>query len=116
MKKIIALFAIASIIVSCSNSKPVSPKVKHHIDTAKVQVVYKLQNWRIDSAVRIIKDTFRLEKIVDSARGQAKMEWRRDTLYYIPIVTDTLKKEVKWFGVPPYAAQEVTVRPLTNKY
>ena len=108
---IIVLTVIA--LYSCTNQRDDKQPFKPALDTSKVQVVYKLGEWRLDSAFRVVKDTFMLSSI-DSSQGAAKMEWKKDTVYFIPVVTDTASRQVRWFAVPPLAAQEVKVRPIAN--
>jgi hypothetical protein len=85
-----------------------------HSDTTKVQAIFKVGHYQLDSVFKVSKDTFTIQSI-DSATGVAKLEKRKFVLYYVPIVVDTLKKQVQWFGYPAEFVQEVHVRPIIGK-
>ncbi len=104
--------ALLAIILLASCHAPKTSGVKGKPDTTRVEVFYRLgKSARLDSSFRIIKDTFRLSGI-DTTAGQADMSWVKDTTYFIPVVTDTAKKEIKWYGVLPAFVTEIHCKPL----
>lgn len=110
MKVVFATLII--LLFSCKTgtvSKPFTP----NRDTDIVVAVFKIKGqWKMDSAFRIIKDTLK-PGVFDSANGTAKLEQMKDTVYYVPIVTDTLKREVKFVGVSPMGVREVqNLKPI----
>jgi hypothetical protein len=112
----IALFACNAQTTSKDNFKTDSTgySKQSHADTVKVQAIFKVGQWQMDSVFRVTRDTFTLVSI-DSLTGTAKLERRKFTLYYVPILVDTLKKQIQWFGYTPEFVQEVHVRPIIGK-
>lgn len=106
------LISAAFLFFSCYSKDKSTNVKKSKSDTTKVLAVFKVGNkWNIDTSFRITKDTFKLSKI-DTAQQSAKMVWQKDTVYFIPLVTDTVNKKINWYGVPPAYVQEVNVTPL----
>jgi hypothetical protein len=113
----VALFSCNTENVSNQKTKTNSDSAGYsqgHSDTTKVQAIFKVGHFQLDSVFKVSKDTFSLVSI-DSVSGTAKLEKRKFVLYYVPIVVDTLKKQVQWFGYPAEFVQEVHVRPIIGK-
>lgn len=116
MRKFTTAVLLVGILVSCNNQKTGTKPLAEKSDTTPVKVlgIYKVKEWKLDSVYRVIKDTFRLSGI-DTAGGKAKMTWVKDTIYFIPIITDSVKKEGGWYGIPAKHVQEIKVIPLIAK-
>lgn len=114
MRKIITIITIVALATAC-NSKPASEKKPvgtSKSDTARLLAVFKINGtYKLDSVVKITRDTFKLSQ-VDTATGAAKMEWQKDIVYYAPILVDSVKKEVRWYGFTPEYFQEVNIKEI----
>jgi hypothetical protein len=106
------ILILAVVLTSCYSKN--QAHVRSKTDTAHVSVIYAVDSeWKKDSAFRVIKDTFRLSG-VDTAKGNAKMAWYKDTVYFLPF-KDSVTKQVNWYGLPPIFVQEVHITPLITR-
>jgi tartrate dehydratase beta subunit/fumarate hydratase class I family protein len=131
MLRKITILAIIVSLVSCSPNKSdlhAPPKggsftrnpadTTKRIDTSMVLVAYRLgdstiKGLRADSLPRIIKDSFAIVKMDTTGdKIVATREWKRDTAYYLPMVTDTVKKQVRWLRLGTEYVQEIKVSTL----
>lgn len=107
------ILILAVVLTSCYSKN--QAHVKSRTDSTKVSVIYAINSdWKKDSAVRIIKDTFKVG-VIDSSKGKAEMIWMKDTLYFVPLLIDSISKKAQWYGLPPQYVQEVHIAPLITQ-
>jgi ABC-type glycerol-3-phosphate transport system substrate-binding protein len=114
MRKFIIIIAIASMFAACGNADSKSNSKDStftpRVDTTKVDALWKIGNVKkSDSVYRIVTDVF---KPVQFSTTTSKGEWIKDTVYYVPFITDTVSKKPKYYGLPAAFVQEITVQPL----
>jgi hypothetical protein len=130
MLRKITILAIILSLVSCNSNKgdlnappkggsfTRNPDTAKRIDTTFVLAAYRLgdstiKGLRADSLPRIIKDSFAIVKMDTTGdKIVATREWKRDTAYYLPMVTDTVKKQVRWLRLTSEYVQEIKVSTL----
>jgi hypothetical protein len=130
MLRKITILAIIVSLVSCNSNKgdlmhhqredhlQGIPDTTKRIDTTFVLAAYRLgdstiKGLRADSLPRIIKDSFAIVKMDTTGdKIVATREWKRDTAYYLPMVTDTVKKQVRWLRLTSEYVQEIKVSTL----